>query len=103
MSTGGRGVRRLAALLAFVAVLLAAACDDTSAVKEAAPDAATTAPRTDGGAGADAATTDAGSSDCFMNPTTHFEIINACTSAQKIIKNPTLPRLLPDGGLPPLS
>jgi hypothetical protein len=40
-------------------------------------------------------------SDCFTNPKTHFEIINACTSAQKIAKSPSLPLLLPDGGLPP--
>jgi hypothetical protein len=39
---------------------------------------------------------------CFTNPTTHYEIINACTSAQAVDKNPTLPLLLPDGGLPPL-
>src|ERR1700712_4018693 len=39
-------------------------------------------------------------SDCFTNPKTHFEIINACTDAQSIDKNPTLPLLLPDGGLP---
>ena len=37
-----------------------------------------------------------------MNPTTHFEIINACTDAVKITKNPTLPLLFSDGGLPPL-
>jgi hypothetical protein len=40
-------------------------------------------------------------SDCFTNPKTHFEIINACTDAQKIDKQPSLPLLLPDGGLPP--
>jgi hypothetical protein len=39
---------------------------------------------------------------CFTNPTTHYEIINACTNAQFVDKNPTLPLLLPDGGLPPL-
>jgi hypothetical protein len=39
--------------------------------------------------------------DCFMNPMTHFEIINACTDSVKITKNPTLPLLLADGGLPP--
>jgi hypothetical protein len=40
--------------------------------------------------------------DCFMNPTTHVEIINACTDSTKINKNPNLPLRLPDGGLPPL-
>ena len=46
---------------------------------------------------------DGAPSDCFMNPTTHFEIINACTDAVKITKNPTLPLVYPDGGLPPPS
>src|SRR5262245_57705884 len=40
---------------------------------------------------------------CFMPPlTTHVQIINACTDSVKITKNPVLPNLLPDGGLPPL-
>jgi hypothetical protein len=39
---------------------------------------------------------------CFTNPTTHFEIINACTTSQGIDKHPVLPLLLPDGGLPQL-
>jgi hypothetical protein len=39
---------------------------------------------------------------CFNNPTTHYEIINACTNAQFVDKTPNLPLLLPDGGLPPL-
>jgi hypothetical protein len=33
---------------------------------------------------------------------THLEIINACTDATGIAKNPVLPLLLPDGGLPQL-
>jgi hypothetical protein len=77
------------------------ACDDDSGtIKEPAssvkPDAA----------GSDSSVSDAGgdgaAKDCFENPKTHFEIINACTTATKITKNPTLPKLLPDGGLPPL-
>ncbi|CAN5714889.1 hypothetical protein BH11MYX1_BH11MYX1_56250 [soil metagenome] len=39
---------------------------------------------------------------CFTNPQTHEEIINACTSAQKIYKATTLPLLGADGTLPPL-
>ena len=39
---------------------------------------------------------------CFTNPTTYNEIINACTTAQKIYKHPTLPLLGSDGSLPPL-
>jgi hypothetical protein len=39
---------------------------------------------------------------CFMNPQTHYEIINACTTAQKVFKN-THPPLLGNGDtLPPL-
>jgi hypothetical protein len=48
--------------------------------------------------------TDAGGPDasCFTNPTTHLEIINACTTAQKIYKN-THPALEgSDGSLPAL-
>ncbi len=39
---------------------------------------------------------------CFTNPHTHEEIINACTSAQKIYKPTTLPLLHADGTLPAL-
>lgn len=85
---------------------LLVACDDSNAVKEpsptptgtnavdSGPPIATDGGITDGG--------DAGPSDCVMNPKTHAEIINACTNATKITKNPVLPKLLPDGGLPPL-
>ena len=50
----------------------------------------------DGAPGPDAA--------CFTNPTTHHEIINACTDpgGVKIDKRPDLPLLEPDGTLPPL-
>ena len=40
--------------------------------------------------------------DCFENPTTHNEIINACTTAQSVDKNPDLPLTYEDGGLPPI-
>jgi hypothetical protein len=87
------------------------ACDDSSsAVKEPTPDAGgrggpdSGTPRNDSGIDFDAGTLpDGAPKDCFDNPTTHFEIINACTTATKITKNPTLPKLLPDGGLPPLN
>ena len=39
---------------------------------------------------------------CFENPQTHAEIINACTTAQKVIKKPSLPLLQSGGALPPL-
>lgn len=91
--------------LLFCALLCLAACDEgSSAVKEPAPsptggsttDAGGPATGGDGGA-------DGGQKDCFENPKTHYEIINACTSATKLVKNPVLPKLLPDGGLPPLN
>lgn len=47
----------------------------------------------------DAGTFDAG---CVTNPTTSLEILNACTDAGYLDKAPTLPLLLPDGGLPEL-
>lgn len=40
---------------------------------------------------------------CFDNPQTNYEIINACTTAQKVYTtHPTPPLTLPDGGLPSL-
>jgi len=83
---------------ALVAMTLGTACDETT-VKEATPDSGTVVP--DGGSSGSLDGGDAGPSDCFENPTTHFEIINACTNAVKITKNPTLTKLGPDGGLPP--
>ncbi|MFT3925644.1 MAG: hypothetical protein QM778_24095 [Myxococcales bacterium] len=40
--------------------------------------------------------------DCFANPKTHLEIINACSDAERVEANPVLPLLGADGGLPPL-
>lgn len=40
--------------------------------------------------------------DCVRNPTTHLEIINACTTAVVIKKTPNLNGLNDDGSLPPL-
>jgi hypothetical protein len=39
---------------------------------------------------------------CFTNPTTHNEIINACTTAQQVFKDSNPPLQDPDGSLPPL-
>ncbi|APR84048.1 Hypothetical protein A7982_09397 [Minicystis rosea] len=61
-----------------------------------------------GGAGGSSTTSSTGTGgtggapDCVTNPTTHVEIINACTDAQQIDSMPVLPLLQPDGGLPPL-
>jgi hypothetical protein len=43
-----------------------------------------------------------GAPDCFTNPKTHVEIINACTTADEVDKSPKLPLLGPNGELPPL-
>jgi hypothetical protein len=45
---------------------------------------------------------DVSPSDCFLNPTTYLEIINACTDAEKVTKTPVLRLLGADGKLPPL-
>jgi len=79
--------RKMRALLFGLALASAAACGG------------------DGGARPHDAGVDAGGppdAPCSENPQTHAEIINACTTAQKIIKKPTLPLLNQDGSLPPL-
>jgi hypothetical protein len=40
--------------------------------------------------------------DCYTSPKSYVEIINACTDAEKVVKNPSLPLLGADGRLPPL-
>lgn len=95
-------MRRLLLVLA-VAVALVACDEGASAVKEPRVDGRTTTP--DAGAPPTNPLLDAGPdapADCVPSPKTHLEIINACTNAVKIAKTPTLPRLLADGGLPPL-
>jgi len=39
---------------------------------------------------------------CITNPSTPDEMLNACTEAQKVYKNPTLPLLKANGDLPEL-
>jgi predicted outer membrane protein len=39
---------------------------------------------------------------CIDNPTTSQELMNACTTATKVAKDPTLTLQYQDGGLPPL-
>jgi hypothetical protein len=95
-------------VLALVAAagLGIAACDDSgNAVKERTTTDSGTPPLVgdDGGLLPDGAPPpEGGPTDCIVNPTTHEEIINACTDAVKITKTPVLPLLYPDGGLPPL-
>ncbi len=52
----------------------------------------------------DAAAPDMGvaAAECFADPTTHVEIINACTDATSVSKTPVTPLLREDGTLPPL-
>jgi len=85
--------------LAFALCLLALGCDNSTVVENV--------PTPDAGSGIDSGSqlpVDSGSGvkDCFDNPKTHEEIINACTDAAKIDKKPVLPRLGPNGELPPL-
>ncbi|MBX3189712.1 MAG: hypothetical protein KF819_21990 [Labilithrix sp.] len=83
------------------------ACDsDSGVVKEPqiTPDAGPLNP-VDGGPNAQndgGPQPDGGPGDCVLNPTTHLEILNACTDAVQITKNPVLPLKLADGGLPPV-
>jgi hypothetical protein len=75
-------------IFAIVALAFAPACGDDGNTKK------------DGGVALDAAPGSA--ADCYTNPTTNDEIINACTTSQKIVKHPTLPLMGSDGSLPPL-
>lgn len=61
------------------------------------------APKAPSDAAIDAPTTTP-DADCFTNPdpNSHIQIINACTTAQKIYKDSNPPLQNPDGSLPPL-
>lgn len=91
-------------LVASLAVL--SACTDDNAVHENVPkdSGTTTGDSSNNDGGTVIITGDSGIAyDCFAGDAqTYEEIINACTSATKIDKHPTLPLLLADGGLPPL-
>lgn len=99
-------MKTLLATFALAAVglagsLVVVACDSSGDTPHDNPvvDAGSdTGVATDGGGGNDGSPTP----DCFTNPKTHFEIINACTDAAKFDKKPNLPLLQPDGSLPPL-
>lgn len=104
---------RITHIFGCFAVAMAAAsyvaCTDDSVVhdKPIAADGGPS-PGTEGGQGLDggpAGMNDGATPpglDCFPNPKTHDEIINACTDAARVDKHPTLPLLQADGGLPPL-
>ena len=79
-----------AALFAALSLAFATACsDDANTPKDAAVQ----------DAGVDSGGPDAS---CFTNPTTHYEIINACTTAVKYFKSSHPPLLNGDGTLPAL-
>jgi len=84
---GRSPVGSIRAILVALPLVFAAACGDDG-------------PAQPQDAGIDAAVTPDAS--CFENPTTHLEIINACTTAQKVMKDPNLPLRNPDGSLPSL-
>lgn len=102
--------------LALGAALSLVACEGASSTASTVTDAGTQETDVDAGTStatptddADAGSTsreDAGSegdaSDCYADPKTYLEIINACTDAEKIDKRPTLPLLRADGSLPDL-
>jgi hypothetical protein len=94
------------AAVAAVGFWAFAACDDSSGVHETAPDAGSSSGGQETGAPQEGGSSSGNDGtlpqDCFTNPQNHFEIINACTDSQKFDKNPNLPLLLPDGGLPAL-
>ena len=80
-------------IFAALVMALAAACGDDGVQ-----------PSTDGPPSPrDAAVDSAPPIPCFSGtPTTHDEIIHACTSAQQIVKQTRPPLLRSDGSLPPL-
>ena len=101
-------MRKLFAIAALACSALAAsfvvvACDNSSGTPHDNPpvDSGTGGHDT-GTGGNDGGNDGSPTPDCFTNPKTHFEIINACTDAAKVDKKPTLPLLQPDGSLPPL-
>ena len=82
---------------ALGAALAIGACGGNALLSDTPP-TATTGPGSSSGGGMGGG----GAPDCFTNPKTHVEIINACTTAERIDKNPNLPLLGPRGELPPL-
>jgi hypothetical protein len=74
--------------------LLLAACGDNGNPAKKDAGMADAAAVVDAASGPDAS--------CFTNPQTYDEIINACTTAQKIYKDSHPPLLGSDGSLPPL-
>jgi hypothetical protein len=95
---------RIAALLAAAALVACGSDNKQIPADGARPGDATLA--SDGGSGGDAPLTDAGvDASCFAtpDPSSNYQIINACTTAQKVFTtHPKPPLLNADGSLPPL-
>ncbi|MDI1442814.1 hypothetical protein [Polyangium sp. 6x1] len=87
--------------LLFVVVLLAAACGEENPPANPAGSSSSSGAGGGGGVGG-AGGAGGGEPECFTTPTTHVEIINACTDAEKVDKVVNLPLLNDDGSLPPL-
>ena len=87
-------------LAAFL--LAAAACGSDGSTNDL-PDARTfdARPPVVDGAGTDAVIPGPDAA-CYENPTTHFELINGCTTATALDKDPVLPLRNSDGTLPPI-
>lgn len=83
-----RHFQRAAGTVGVAAGLLLAGCPD--------------APGSMGTGTADLASPAAVDLGCYAQPQTHIELLNACTSAQSIAKQPVLPLRRSDGSLPPL-
>ncbi len=79
---------------------------DTPVVKDAGPaanlDGSGLTPGQDGAIPEDGGLPPGLGLDCFLDPKTHDELINACTDAARIDKQSVLPLLLADGGVPKL-
>lgn len=86
-------------LFAVTLLSLAACGDDAPAKKERD---AGSEPAPDDEPDAEVSEEDAGEPDCYPEPKSYVQIINACTDAERVEKDPKLPQLLPDGTLPPL-
>jgi len=80
---------RKLAILAVLPLAFVIGCGEDGATHK---DAGVHDAPVDAGGGTDAS--------CFTDPHTHYEIINACTTAQKIYKPGRPALVLPDGGLP---
>ena len=88
---------------ALGAACLASACggDDLPSDQTGSVSASASAAASSSGAGGMGGAGGEGP-ECFTDPMTHVEIINACTDAEKVDKVVNLPLLNPDGSLPPL-